>query len=663
MAPHPVDEYAVASCYTIPYNAYKYRFRHYTEEWGHTCMIHSLRHLAKRALSISLCMLILALSVAHAVSSTTIAPGASDASQADGASASPILPSGNTVASLEALVDRLKGKSASISIGLIQGQQTLLEAAYGYADAAKGREADHETVYEWASVSKTLVWTCIMQLEEQGRLALDVDIKTYLPDGFLSRLRFDAPITLQNLMHHNAGWERAFTDLYVELDTPIAPLSAYLKQSEPRQIHAPGLVTSYSNWNVALAAYIVECVSGVSYADYVWDNIFTPLGMEHTALLPDLSDNAWVREHRPLTQGYLDGQPARHQFAIPMYPVGMVTGTLSDLLRYAKALLPEDEQPSPLFASRDTLDRMLLPSLCYGNGEPRNSHGFWWRPFDVPVVGHMGNTVAFSSELMLHPETKTGLVLLTNQGVERTAMKLIPMHVFGQPVGFSRDPYPSHAPIEVDASLPGMYCDGDASLAGYLALYGMSTMTYHSTWYEADQRYVSSANHLPDGRIILPVSAIRDAVRMPTAVHICLLWLQAAAALSAVYSFAALLLSGAHLLYRIARKKQLRHKVAHTFHIICCMLNLAVAANIALYDYHITHYASKYILAAHLLLCLAYAIAMVLCIARFAKRTKRIIGHREHRKTNVSVLSIVASICMIAMIVGFQLFAFWGPFV
>ena len=45
-----------------------------------------------------------------------------------------------------------------------------------------------------------------MQLVEQGKLDLDTDIQDYLPEGFLKNLEYDAPITLINLMHHNAGW-------------------------------------------------------------------------------------------------------------------------------------------------------------------------------------------------------------------------------------------------------------------------------------------------------------------------------------------------------------------------------------------------------------------------------------------------------------------------
>jgi CubicO group peptidase (beta-lactamase class C family) len=59
-------------------------------------------------------------------------------------------------------------------------------------------------------------------------------------------------------------------------------------------VHKPGKVVAYSNWGSALAAYIVERVSGQSFDEYVHEHIFAPLGMEHTALNATLSDNEWV---------------------------------------------------------------------------------------------------------------------------------------------------------------------------------------------------------------------------------------------------------------------------------------------------------------------------------------------------------------------------------
>lgn len=79
-----------------------------------------------------------------------------------------------------------------------------------------------------------------MQLWEQGKLDLEADVRTYLPDGFLTRLRYDEPITMIHLMNHQGGFEDALMGLNVPDERDILPLEAYLRRYEPAQVYAPG---------------------------------------------------------------------------------------------------------------------------------------------------------------------------------------------------------------------------------------------------------------------------------------------------------------------------------------------------------------------------------------------------------------------------------------
>ena len=66
---------------------------------------------------------------------------------------------------------------------------------------------DDNSVFEWGSVTKLTVWVSVMQLWEEGKIDLKTDIKEYLPKDFLkSKLKFDKPITMLDLMNHQAGF-------------------------------------------------------------------------------------------------------------------------------------------------------------------------------------------------------------------------------------------------------------------------------------------------------------------------------------------------------------------------------------------------------------------------------------------------------------------------
>lgn len=334
---------------------------------------------------------------------------------------------------IDRFIQEHEATTAGVSIAVLRGQETLYRTDYGYADIANRLAVDENAVFEWGSVTKLLVWTGVMQLVEQGRLDLDVPISTYLPSGFLKRLAYEEPITMRNLMHHDAGWEDVLIELFVKPDVATDTLEETLQRLEPRQNRKPGESVGYSNYGVALAGYIVERICGEPFYQYVNNQIFAPLGMEHTSIHPTQEDNQWVKKQRPLSKGYAaDLTPMDDLFSIPLYPAGMATGTMDDFILFASALLPAQGEDTPLFANRETLDLMLSPSLYYGDsGFARNNHGFWTFEYAQPMLGHAGNTAAFSAKLLIHPESGIGFLVMTNQAGETVYNNELSSLLFG----------------------------------------------------------------------------------------------------------------------------------------------------------------------------------------------------------------------------------------
>lgn len=319
---------------------------------------------------------------------------------------------------IEEYVSEHMDTTAAMSVSIFRNDDTIYTNYFGYADKESGIAADQDTVMEWGSATKLLVWVSVMQLWEQGKLDLNADIREYLPEGFLSNLNFDAPITMIHLMNHNAGFQDGFADLFVKEYDAIGTLETSLTAHKPEQIYEPGTVTAYSNWGVALAGYIVERTSGQDFDDYVHQHIFDPLGMAHSAVSADLSDNAWVQEKRRELQCYsIDGTLIPNCFYyITLYPAGMCTSTLADFETFGKALLNAD---SPLFRERSTWETLFTPTAYFAGSElPSNYHGFWFLPYGVETVGHGGNTAGCSSYLLLDLQRGIGSVVMTNQSQE-----------------------------------------------------------------------------------------------------------------------------------------------------------------------------------------------------------------------------------------------------
>ncbi len=329
---------------------------------------------------------------------------------------------------------------ASFAAAVFSGDEVLYSSHFGFIDRENQIAADENSVYEWGSISKMFVWVSVMQLHEQGKLDLEADIQTYLPEGFLTKLKYDEPITMINLMNHNAGWQETNAEIEVSDEADIISLEEALRKTEPAQVFKPGEITAYSNWSAALAGYIVECVSGMDYAEYLHKNILEPLGMEQTSVSADYRDNEWVREQREKAKAYIimnypemgvvtDEDLGTAMSYILLYPAGSVTGTLKDITTFAQAFVSDD---CPLFENQETLELMLSASDFYGDSDiPKSCHGLWPTEYAVTTMGHGANTNSGSANLVFDKESKTGVVVLTNQQSESVFCYGIPEIIFG----------------------------------------------------------------------------------------------------------------------------------------------------------------------------------------------------------------------------------------
>ena len=385
--------------------------------------------------------------------------------------------------------------------------ELLYEGAFGETDRENKVECTTDSVFEWGSVSKLTVWVSVMQLYEQGRIDLNADVRGYLPDGFFQKLKYDEPVTMLNLMNHNAGWGECTWNLQVEDASEVIPLGDALKATEPPQMYRPGEVCSYSNWGAALAGYVVECITGESFADYVHKNIFEPLGMEHTAILPDHSDNSWVKEKRMDLYSYnFDGSKwnnnGQQLLYINVYPAGAVTGTIGDMAKFAQSFVREDH---PLFQKQETLDLLLSPSSYLGDTDIVNCcHGLWPDPMEnCTLLGHDGGTNCCSSNLKFDPETGFGFVFMTSSGGKADIKKLI----FGEPAVPDLSAY--EGTISDPGGLAGVYAGCRSVRRGFYKIYGMLSML--PAIYKGDNTYdaagVATIRQISDNICVLDQSA------------------------------------------------------------------------------------------------------------------------------------------------------------
>ena len=462
--------------------------------------------------------------------------------------------------------------TAGMATAVFDKGGTIYKGNFGFMDKEKGLKTDDNSVFEWGSVTKLTVWVSVMQLWEEGKIDLEEDIRTYLPEGFLKNLRYDKPITMLNLMNHQSGFDEA--PLYMQGDKSLEDL---LLQYQPIQSFEPGTTTAYSNYSTGLAAYIVERISRQSFVDYAHKHIFQPLGMERTAIAQDLSDNAYVQAKRKEVKGYAaDGSLLGDAlYEVGLYPVGRATGTLSDLQKFAQALLSR----KTLFSRLETWEKLYTGTSYYPDTDiVRNAHGFWASEFGVTLLGHGGNTNGFSSFLLLDLKNGIGQVIMTNQGLEEIYNDGMPELIFGK--------RPTASAETQKKFEPGYYQILRNFNQGPLSLYQLfpgnmlhmkkpsSERMDHLFW-----TIYKSGNGKT--RIATPVS---DFERLPDWEIWTKFGLIALAALSLVYALVNLLVRLALVLYRLAfgKVKSKQNRAWKWWHILTTSGVVTVACNLLL---------------------------------------------------------------------------------
>ena len=331
---------------------------------------------------------------------------------------------------LEAFADRFfpkqmrKLKIPGVSFVLVQDGEIVLSKGYGVADLETGTPISPDaTVMRIGSISKLFVATAVMQLVEEGKVELDADINQYL-SAFQLEDRFSELVTLAQLLTHTAGYEDPPYESYTD-PTVVQPLGVYLADSMPPRSDPPGTVQRYCNLGYALAAYVVEEVSGQPFDQYVSEQILKPLGMSDSGYLlslplPDEMATGYFYEKRAQVPQPMDYDSD--------YPGGSMVSTADDLARFMLAHLEGGCYAGECILQPDTLAEMHRQRVQTPHEGQAVTHGFVEaQQSGQRLLGHSGAIRGFGASLNLLPEHNLGYFFSFNEECYLTsACEIVP---------------------------------------------------------------------------------------------------------------------------------------------------------------------------------------------------------------------------------------------
>lgn len=299
-----------------------------------------------------------------------------------------------------------------IVVGVVSGDDLVWAEGFGHADVDADRPMLTDTRFRMASHSKLFTATAIMQLREQGKIRLDDPVTDYLPwFTFQHAAPDDPPVTIEHLLTHSSGLPREASSHWTDFDFPTADEVRELMPDREAPF-SPEVRWKYSNLAYTIAGMVIEEVSGMSWADYLQQNIFDPLGMTSSS----------VDEEDPnMATGYGRRMPDGTRQVFPFVDArGMaaatgLTSTVGDMARFVSAQFREGPRGGDRIlgtASFREMHRVRMLETTWTRGQ---GIGFSVRRIDGTLyVGHGGGYPGYTTNTTIQLDSKVGVVVLTN---------------------------------------------------------------------------------------------------------------------------------------------------------------------------------------------------------------------------------------------------------
>lgn len=300
------------------------------------------------------------------------------------------------------------------ALALIDHGEVIWTKGYGVADKTTGTPATPETVFQAASISKSVTAWGVMRLAQEGKLSLDAPVERYLTRWHLPPSNFDnSGVTIRRLLSHTAGLSIPGYP-GVAPGNPLPTLEQALSgeagaAGSVRVEFAPGTKFSYSGGGYTLLQLVIEEIAHDTFASYMRHEVLQPLGMTHSSF-------EWTPEIQGSTATAYDqtGNRLPNFLYAEQAAAGLYT-TAADLAKFVSAGMtgPKGEVAGRGVLTQETFLQMVSPAPAT-NGQYGLGFDIQKLPGGLRMVYHPGSNRGWAGMIAELPEGRQGLVLLMN---------------------------------------------------------------------------------------------------------------------------------------------------------------------------------------------------------------------------------------------------------
>lgn len=343
--------------------------------------------------------------------------------------------------------------------------KTVFRRAYGMASIAKQQPMTPETTFRLGSISKQFTAVSILMLVEDGKLSVSDKIMRFLPD-YPTQGRH---ITVEHLLTHSSGIV-SFTgkedfDANITRELTVGQMIDSFKD-DPLEF-APGTAFNYNNSGYYLLGALIETLSGMSYAKFVEQNIFVPLGMHSTCYEGfELSPQRMAAGHTYSSGAFV---PCDAMSMSQVYAAGALVSNVDDMARWEDAIASGKLISLANWTKAFTPYRLADGSSC--------AYGYGWEIGALqqrPMLAHGGGINGFMTFALRLPEDKIFVAVLSNADFGIVDPEYIAQKIGAIAIG---EPLVDFEEIKLDAG----------SLDAYVGMYAINAAEQRTFWRDADQ--------------------------------------------------------------------------------------------------------------------------------------------------------------------------------
>ena len=312
-------------------------------------------------------------------------------------------------------------KIPGLAVCVVRDGKIELMKGYGVKEMGTNEKVDENTLFMIGSNTKAFTATALAILDNEKKLSLDDKVQKWLPDFKLYDPWVTKEANIRDLLCHRLGFE-TFQGDFMFFDSDLTTAEMRERFGKLKPLYSYRGKWGYTNAAFMTAGEIIPKVAGKTWAEYLKEKIFTPLGMNNTLALskdiPTASNKAaahtvWRGELKKIPYGRID----------PLAPAGSISSSVNDLSKWVMAQLNNGKLNDKEIIPASAIEQTWTPESILGNGGSMFNtghfalYGLGWFLEEYngkKIVSHTGGVNGFVTSVTLIPEEKLGIIVLTN---------------------------------------------------------------------------------------------------------------------------------------------------------------------------------------------------------------------------------------------------------